>query len=682
MIVPRHDRLRGPRVLVTEGAVHRVTPARLAAERRRFPALAILPRPIIGVLIGGANGAYRLDLEQLVEIADRIAAAVKRRGGSVVVTPSRRTGADGVRLLRERLAGIPGQVWDGVGENPYFAYLAVADALIVTADSVSMVSEAAATGKPVHIVDLPGGDAKFARFHKRCAMAGITRPFAGKIETGPIGRPTTRLAPVRRCAIWWMRASREGIRRMKQAGFFAGIWLLLGLLFLLVPGIDLAATGLFYVPGEGFPLGDWAPLKAVEDTVPWITKLIVVVVALGAVWLALIGRPLWRLDRKALVFLVAATALGPGLIANTVLKDNWGRARPHQIEAFGGTRQFTPAPLPAAQCERNCAFVSGHAALAFSLVSFALLLPGGRRRRLAVAASAGFGVLVGIGRIAAGGHFLSDVVYAGLIVVATSWLLYEAIVARDLLAGPSVRCAYRAAGAARRLAAELYLSPAGRVAAWAAVAVLVALAAIFWIDRPLALLLHQHAEWHPLAEIIQRLGFGTPYLVAFGIAFVALRWGGMLPRLRPRAGGMREAAMIPAFMLASIAASGLAVDLLKVVFGRTRPKLLFADGIYDFSWLGLAADYWSFPSGHTAAVAALATALWCLWPRHVLFYIALASVVAASQVVTGAHYLSDVVAGGFVAVLVTRAVAIGFTRFRPRLPFGRGTIPQPVLRLP
>ena len=162
--------------------MHRVTPARLAAERRRFPALDDLPRPIVGVLIGGANGAYRLDTERLAEIADRIAPAVKRCGGSVVATPSRRTGPDGVRLLRERLAGVPGQVWDGSGENPYFAYLAVADALIVTADSVSMVSEAAATGKPVHIVDLPGGDAKFARFHAAMRNAGITRPFAGEIE--------------------------------------------------------------------------------------------------------------------------------------------------------------------------------------------------------------------------------------------------------------------------------------------------------------------------------------------------------------------------------------------------------------------------------------------------------------------------------------------------------------------
>ena len=182
MIVPQHDRLRGPRVLVTTGAVHRVTPVRLAAEIRRFPALATLPRPVVGVLIGGANGAYRLDGEKLAAVVDRIASAVMRSGGSVVATPSRRTGSDGVHLLRERLSEVPGQVWDGTGENPYFAYLAVSDALIVTSDSVSMISEAAATGKPVHIIDLPGGDAKFARFHTSMRQAGITRPFAGKIE--------------------------------------------------------------------------------------------------------------------------------------------------------------------------------------------------------------------------------------------------------------------------------------------------------------------------------------------------------------------------------------------------------------------------------------------------------------------------------------------------------------------
>jgi mitochondrial fission protein ELM1 len=182
LFVPEHDRLRGPRILVTGGAIHRVTPQLLAAERRRFPALEALARPILGVLIGGSNRAYRLDLSRLGEIAEMIASVLRRTGGSALVTPSRRTGEQGLAVLREWLAGLPVSIWDGKGDNPYYAYLAIADALLVTADSVSMVSEAAATGKPVHILSLDGGDAKFARFHETMRKAGITRPFTGHLE--------------------------------------------------------------------------------------------------------------------------------------------------------------------------------------------------------------------------------------------------------------------------------------------------------------------------------------------------------------------------------------------------------------------------------------------------------------------------------------------------------------------
>jgi membrane-associated phospholipid phosphatase len=118
----------------------------------------------------------------------------------------------------------------------------------------------------------------------------------------------------------------------------------------------------------------------------------------------------------------------------------------------------------------------------------------------------------------------------------------------------------------------------------------------------------------------------------------------------------------PAFLFASLAASGLVVDLMKLILGRTRPKLLFAADTYDFTWLGLRADHWSFPSGHAATIAALMTALWCLWPRHLLFYILVGLIVAASRIVVGAHYLSDTLAGAFIAVATTRGVALMFAR--------------------
>jgi mitochondrial fission protein ELM1 len=180
--------------MTSRGAVHRVTPARLAAERQRFPALAAMPRPIVAVLLGGNNKAYRLTLPRLRDMADAVAGVLRQSGGSALITPSRRTGRDGMILFRERLAGLPAAIWDFAGDNPYFAYLGLADAFLVTADSVSMISEAATTGKPIHILELDGGNAKFARFHRLMKAAGITRPFRGVVEAWsyPIPDDTAR----------------------------------------------------------------------------------------------------------------------------------------------------------------------------------------------------------------------------------------------------------------------------------------------------------------------------------------------------------------------------------------------------------------------------------------------------------------------------------------------------------
>jgi mitochondrial fission protein ELM1 len=183
MVVPGHDPARGDNVFRTLGAVHRVTPARLVEGARRVaPLLASLPRPLVAVLIGGDNRVYRLTEQRFAAFADQLA-ALARAGCGIAITPSRRTGSGNEQLLRQRLAGLPAFIWDGTGDNPFFGLLGLADAVLVTADSVSMVSEAAATGKPVHIVDLDGGSEKFTRFHGALRDAGITRRFAGAIES-------------------------------------------------------------------------------------------------------------------------------------------------------------------------------------------------------------------------------------------------------------------------------------------------------------------------------------------------------------------------------------------------------------------------------------------------------------------------------------------------------------------
>jgi mitochondrial fission protein ELM1 len=184
VVVPRHDRLRGPNVVATRGALHHVTPAKLAAAAERFgPALAHLPRPRVAVLVGGDNGVYRMTPAIAATLADRLAELCTRHGAGLMVTPSRRTGAENEAALRERLAGLPAVVWNMEGENPYFGYLGLADHVVVTCDSVSMASEAASTGKPVYVVDLEGGSAKFRAFHADLRADGITRPFAGELAS-------------------------------------------------------------------------------------------------------------------------------------------------------------------------------------------------------------------------------------------------------------------------------------------------------------------------------------------------------------------------------------------------------------------------------------------------------------------------------------------------------------------
>ncbi|HEX4114187.1 MAG TPA: mitochondrial fission ELM1 family protein [Stellaceae bacterium] len=182
MVAPAHDPTEGANVFRTLGAVHRVTREKLAEARAHVPPpLAALPPPLVAVLLGGSNRAYRITAERTETFAAQLAVLIKQ-GYGLAITPSRRTDAAIVSRLRNRLAGHAFYFWDGTGDNPYFALLASAEAIIVTADSVSMISEAAATGKPVHIVDLDGGSAKFDRFHEAMRRAGITRPFTGAVE--------------------------------------------------------------------------------------------------------------------------------------------------------------------------------------------------------------------------------------------------------------------------------------------------------------------------------------------------------------------------------------------------------------------------------------------------------------------------------------------------------------------
>ena len=189
IVVPAHDGLSGGNVIVMEGSLHRITPERLAAEAPRWTErFAGIPHPRVAVLLGGPNSRYAFGPAEAEELAAQLK-GLSAQGYGLLVTGSRRTGAANIEALRRALAGCAAFISDGSGDNPYFGMLAHADALIVTCDSVNMITEACSTGKPVHVVMLSpqgrrgGGERdKFSRFHRGLERSGRIRLFNGQIE--------------------------------------------------------------------------------------------------------------------------------------------------------------------------------------------------------------------------------------------------------------------------------------------------------------------------------------------------------------------------------------------------------------------------------------------------------------------------------------------------------------------
>ena len=187
IVVNRHDELTGPNVLVTRTALHRATPTRLAEAAQQWaPRFEHLKRPLVAVLVGGSNGRFRLDAEVGGDLAGQLAAMMRRDGVGVTVTPSRRTDPAVTRVLTEALSPMGGYVWDGNGDNPYYGMLALADAIVVTMDSVSMVSEAVATEAPVMLAALPGRSRRNRLFTDGLLAERRVREFAGRYEVWPV----------------------------------------------------------------------------------------------------------------------------------------------------------------------------------------------------------------------------------------------------------------------------------------------------------------------------------------------------------------------------------------------------------------------------------------------------------------------------------------------------------------
>lgn len=183
--VPTHDDLPGihPNVLRVTGAPHRVTEARLALEATKWaPRLNHLRKPLVAVCVGGSTKNRKFTPAMARELGERAARLARDCGGSLLVTTSRRTGTAQAEALFAAMPDVAHAFRWGqdTGDNPYFGYLALADAIIVTGDSVSMVSEACASPAPVYVFAPPPlVSEKHARLHRHLYALGMAEPLTG-----------------------------------------------------------------------------------------------------------------------------------------------------------------------------------------------------------------------------------------------------------------------------------------------------------------------------------------------------------------------------------------------------------------------------------------------------------------------------------------------------------------------
>ena len=194
--VPHHDRRpSAPNILTVTGAAHHVTPEKLAAAAEQWrERLAAIPRPRLAVMIGGAFGRKPLPAALAVEMVRQVSEAANRLGGGILLTTSRRTPADAVAAIPSAIT-CPAYThfWRPDGDNPYFGFLALSDAVVITGDSVSMLCEATVTCRPVYILSPPGlARRRQALLQERLVELGHAYRFEALAER----LPTTQTPPL------------------------------------------------------------------------------------------------------------------------------------------------------------------------------------------------------------------------------------------------------------------------------------------------------------------------------------------------------------------------------------------------------------------------------------------------------------------------------------------------------
>jgi len=184
VIAPYHSQVTGPNVISTHGTLHNLTSQILEQNVRDFQdLLAQIPHPRVAVLIGGKNPYYKMSPSSLFHLGRQLQALYQLQGIGLMISKSRRTEPLAYQAFKEGLGETPAYFWEGQeGPNPYLAMLGGADYILVTQDSVSMVTESCATGKPVYMIPLLKKRSRLEAFHQLLQDKNMIRPFEGILE--------------------------------------------------------------------------------------------------------------------------------------------------------------------------------------------------------------------------------------------------------------------------------------------------------------------------------------------------------------------------------------------------------------------------------------------------------------------------------------------------------------------
>jgi|SRR5262245_20155520 len=206
-----------------------------------------------------------------------------------------------------------------------------------------------------------------------------------------------------------------------------GIAAVAGIVFAVYPELDLAISRPFYdAASQDFPLRFHPTLAWLRSESMWVVTALIAPAVVALVLKLLLPFTRMLMSGRAAVFLIATLILGPGLFVNVLMKDYWPRSRPIDVPEFGGSERFVPWWDPRGVCPKNCSFVAGESAGAFWALAPAALTPPAWRP-LAYAAAVAFGTAVGGLRVVFGGHFFTDVVFAGISMFLIVWLMHGVI---------------------------------------------------------------------------------------------------------------------------------------------------------------------------------------------------------------------------------------------------------------